>query len=1151
MDEVERILQSHEEFTFDDLIAIHFIHTEFPHGGHNPRPIRDTSSFKKACRGILQISNKDNLCLGRAIAVSKAIADGIDVTDKKLWNKLRKNTTTQKTYARELFQQAGIEPGVCAQEEFAKFQMALLDYQFIVTSKKALNAIVYKGPEANKKIIVYHSDRHFDAIRTLPKFYNRTFYCVRCEKGYNDRKNHRCEVKCSSCHRPDCPVDEWTLCQKCNRCFPSQDCYDFHLKKSAVKEVKKGEKKAKLGGMSICDKKYKCLECKRVVDRSIRDDVHRCGERYCFICSKFVLPDHLCYIQTEGQNEKKRNRKKQQKNKTGNQSNDQVYITFDYECMLDPETGDHRPNAVIAHRTCSTCFSKAREEFCDNCYVEEFKTTNCNDEFCKWVLKQEGAIVICHNFKSYDSYFIMQYLYDRAVVPDVIMNGMKIMTMTVSRVKFIDSLNFLPMALRQLPPTFGLEEEVRKGYFPHLFNTPQNQDYEGPYPDQEYFDPDSMAPKQREDFVKWYQANKGNIFNLLDELYAYCRSDVDVLRHCCAKFQAIFKDICDIDPFQHCITIASTCNLVYRKMFLKPDTIAVIPPLGYRPHDQCSQKAIAWLKWVAHKEGIEIQYALNQGERRIGTYKVDGFQGNTVYEFLGDLWHGCPICYKDRAVKNPINDTAMGDLYEAWIRKEKYMKSQNYTVVAIWECQFEQQLKQDPEMCKFVKELKQVSPLEPRDAFYGGRTNATCLYAVADENETIRYVDVCSLYPWVNKYCTYPIHHPTILTENLTCDIKQYEGLLKCSVLPPRKLYHPVLPYRSNGKLMFTLCATCADTLAQTPCNHSDTERSLAGTWVSVELQKACDLGYKVMEVYEVWHFTDTSSELFNGYIDTFLKLKQESSKLPNWCKTAEDVAQYKAQYAEHEGINLGAIKFNAGRRALAKLMLNSMWGFFGKRSGLGKTEYISKPERYFALLTDPRVDVKNIDLVNEEVAKVHYVEEKAFRKDNKNTNVIIAAYTTAHARLKLYSILELLQERVLYYDTDSVVYRHREDLLNPPTGSYLGDLTDELDGDTIHTFVSGGPKNYAYSLVKSEKTCCKVKGFTLNHRSSKKINFKTMVELVTVNPAQKIPIDQPHQIRRQKDMRIYSKNERKEYRLVYNKRVLIPDTYNTLPYGY
>jgi hypothetical protein len=37
------------------------------------------------------------------------------------------------------------------------------------------------------------------------------------------------------------------------------------------------------------------------------------------------------------------------------------------------------------------------------------------------------------------------------------------------------------------------------------------------------------------------------------------------------------------------------------------------------------------------------------------------------------------------------------------------------------------------------------------------------------------------------------------------------EGIVKCKVLPPRKLYHMVLPFTSNSKLMFPFFSTCAD----------------------------------------------------------------------------------------------------------------------------------------------------------------------------------------------------------------------------------------------------------------------------------------------------------------------------------------------------
>ena len=58
------------------------------------------------------------------------------------------------------------------------------------------------------------------------------------------------------------------------------------------------------------------------------------------------------------------------------------------------------------------------------------------------------------------------------------------------------------------------------------------------------------------------------------------------------------------------------------------------------------------------------------------------------------------------------------------------------------------------------------------------------------------------------------------------------------------------------------------------------------------------------------------------------------------------------------------------------------------------------------------------------------------------------------------------------YYDTDSVIFSVKEGQWEPPLGDYLGELTNELDdGDHIATFVSAGPKNYAYK-TESGKTC-------------------------------------------------------------------------------
>ena len=130
---------------------------------------------------------------------------------------------------------------------------------------------------------------------------------------------------------------------------------------------------------------------------------------------------------------------------------------------------------------------------------------------------------------------------------------------------------------------------------------------------------------------------------------------------------------------------------------------------------------------------------------------------------------------------------------------------------------------------------------------------------------------------------------------------------------------------------MFPLCKTCADTLNQNPCTHTDEERAILGTWCHVELMKAIEKGYEVLEIHEVWHWEETTDELFKDYVDMYLKIKQEASGYPKHCVTDEQKQQYIDEYYEHEGIRLdpNKIEYNPGLRMLAKLALNSLWGTY------------------------------------------------------------------------------------------------------------------------------------------------------------------------------------------------------------------------------
>jgi len=110
-----------------------------------------------------------------------------------------------------------------------------------------------------------------------------------------------------------------------------------------------------------------------------------------------------------------------------------------------------------------------------------------------------------------------------------------------------------------------------------------------------------------------------------------------------------------------------------------------------------------------------------------------------------------------------------------------------------------------------LKTLDTVELLNPRDAFFGGRTGATTLYAKAEEGEEIKYADVTSLYPWFNKYKEYPVRFLLIYTNPSDQNIHHYFGVALVNILALGRLYHPVLPVRAGNKLTFPLCGACVE----------------------------------------------------------------------------------------------------------------------------------------------------------------------------------------------------------------------------------------------------------------------------------------------------------------------------------------------------
>lgn len=1323
MDAITRVVRSNNFIPADQALNINVAAVKNL-AGESRVAINNVWQDLKRKNCLIHIMNEDHLCLPRAIAVALARLhhkqDPTNTQKKKLYECMRKRDSVRKSFNKKsLFSHSSLQKRTALQYmkkadiPFHKAGLVTDVHLYERALGVGINIISARGN--NKKlyaanschadtIYLYHIDEygtgsgHYAVINKMNALLGRSYYCSSCDVGFNNNTGHSCFVWCNLCGSNTCIQQNNTVrCDVCNAPCRSANCLARH--KAA---------NPKNNNTSKCSKMFFCPHCQvslkdKKNNRAV--SLHVCGESYCKNCQLYYMPEqeHLCYMRAtptyehsllEGEWPKR-------------------FIFYDFESMQDAEGGVHIPNLVVCHTicewcenetlvkhtsTCSSCGSRCancsklnkRKTFfenppCEECGKREkiFKGEDTVEQFCQWLIhpQHKKMIAFAHNARAYDNYFIYNYLVNNSIKPDILFQGSKIMYCKIHngiQMTFLDSLNFLPMALSQLPKSFGLDT-LKKGYFPHLYNAKNIIQHEEntvlPHlPPLSYYDPDMMSAVNREKFMTWYEANYSKPFDFHQELLEYCRSDVNILLCACWKFREQVMDSTEVDPFNY-VTIASLCMGIFRTNFL-PETwsvllpehadstcdhewschctwtlarkvsgnadievcqhdiwspiseqqqsvvkskfvsspIALPPPHGYSNKDNYSKQALQWLHVfkTQYKHPISIQTAQHaEGEKKViyqragrqFYYKLDGFFLDATglphaVEFYGCWWHGCPRCYPRDRNKLVINNRNMSQRYLDTTLKETTLKQLGYTLHTKWACAFEMDVKQSPHLQSLIAQLDIQDPINLRDCFYGGRTNALKLYHMFPPAEIGKWLDICSLYPFVLKYMMYPLGHPVKITSDFlplmeiecnqspetTCQYTNckgthlklpYFGVYSVKVLPPRNLYHPVLPLRCNGKLMFPLCYTCAEQQQNGHvCSCTSEKRAIKNTYLSPELEVAVNMGYTILSTYEVLHWSQTTTldqstgegGLFTNYINTFLQFKAEASGFPPHMCTEEQKEQYIEDYAEHEGVHLDKknIKKNPGLRSLAKLCLNSFFGKFGQRTNMKKSLFLTDFNAYLQIVTDYSKKLCDFHVLPKNMMLVEYSNAIEFQEVDVKTNVIISAFCTSWARLELWKAMHKLQKRVMYHDTDCVIFSVSPDQYSLPTGEYLGDWTNELTCDKLNCkgceaghhiveFVSCGPKNYALKLSCGQ-VIIKVKGFSLNFNASQVINFDSMKQVLLAwqnkLPSPEMITVKGMILRNKYEGIIYTKQVSKQYGLVYTKRV-VNNAFETVPYGY
>ncbi len=1260
--------------------------------GTNFKCVNNVWKDLKKKRSIISIENQDHLCLPRAIAVAIAHYEHVknpnhnskraryrsmrkgDQKERNVYNSM----SLQKKTALQYTDLAGLpsnREGML--QDIAKYERALKTGISII-SASSQNKRVYTGNlKYTRQVTLYHvmdtqgcGGGHFAVITQVTGLLCRSYYCPRCDVGYNNRDRHRCKQYCNLCHSKGC-------CQSGNT-FHRLFCSNCHVPCKTLECLRRHQ-----AAVSVCKSMYFCPECHVCLygfgkkPRNVED--HVCGEAWCKNCQVYHLDEHRCYMRA-----------------TSLPTRKPRYLFYDFECMQEGES-EHIPNLVVSHSICEECQNDTHVTSRSQCYHCGNRCSKCNARkqnefveypcpgtcgyrevifsgentayrFCEWLFhpQHHSCIVIAHNAKAYDAYFLYSYLINSAMNPNIIFNGTKIMYCHVGKnlnIKILDSVNFLPMPLAALPASFDLKES-KKGYYPHFLNTFNPSQVEFSHlPDPQFYGVDEMTPAKRSAFLQWHQENVHKPFHLYRDLLSYCRSDVDVLLNACWKFRKLLLDITSgaVNPFDY-ITIAAVAMGTFRTCFLEEEwavlaqekaspncnhnvltcqckwkraikksgcdksllvkeedglwkdldfpsldtptkfvssPIALLPPHGYARRDYFSKQCIQWLHIYQKENNVHVQSAMsNEGEKRVEYfvhgkrhfYALDGYYVDPeskiphALEFNGCYFHGCPRCYPNLRDQTMVGNKTIGRRFQDTLAKQAMLQRMGFHVESIWSCDFAQVLNKNQQWKQWADEIQLEEPLNLRDCYYGGRTNALVL----DKTANAKLLDFCSLYPAQMKHQKYPCGHPKRLVHDIPapqtvpCHVQHlcpmlgrrcpgqhiilpYFGVMKAKVLPPRRLYHPVLPIRCNGKLMFPLCQKCASIQSQDYCTCDDKDRMFVGTWCTPEMETALSVGYQLIYVYEVLHWTRTSNTLFSEFINQFLQLKAQASGWPKEVNTEQKRDCYINTFLEREGVLLvkDKIEKNPGLRTLAKLLLNSLYGKFAQRHNMKRCRFVTSPKELYDLLSDSSKSVKDFHVLSPNIMLIEYAQAQEFENIDPKTNVIISAFCSCYGRLDLWKVMHSLGRYVLYHDTDSVIY-DLSSPWHPEVGTGLGELTDELvcknvgcsgcaEGHWITEFVACGPKNYAYRLNNGQSVC-KVRGFSLNYTNSQVLNFDSMREALRAwkhnIPTKELITVTTQILRQKKEAKVYTKKMPKTYSVVYNKR-FVKNDFTTRPFGY
>lgn len=286
----------------------------------------------------------------------------------------------------------------------------------------------------------------------------------------------------------------------------------------------------------------------------------------------------------------------------------------------------------------------------------------------------------------------------------------------------------------------------------------------------------------------------------------------------------------------------------------------------------------------------------------------------------------------------------------------------------------------------------------------------------------------------------------TFLKKHNEVNLATFFGFIEADIYAPKTILNPFLPFKNikTGNILY-------------PHGH------FSGIYFSEELKLAASKGYIITSKigYEF-----SKENLFEEYVTHFYNKKMHS---------------------------------RGGERFLYKLMLNSIYGYLGRKPDVLKTEIVNKnafrklvAEYYIYSYSEFDNDQVIItrDLYPSRELQVMGGIPPSFNIENPRpaTNVAIASAITSYARIAMIPVKTDINNPPFYTDTDSIFTS--KPLPDSMIGTGLGQFKDELHGAVITKALFLAPKVYGYkkSDLEDKVVIAGVKPNTVTYEELTKI---------------------------------------------------------------